>query len=199
MAAILDGAAGALGRQGVRRLTMSEISREAGVSRGTLYRYFDTKEEVLDAVNRRVEASMRALFVSAVEADPEPSHRVRVVLRAMIRAPKDHPHLALLVEREPSSAITLLSRQLPILTEVVAGYLEPALRDSPPVQDGVVSVVELAESFQRLIGSTILIDSPGSGALDARISDLWEYMVNPSGTEPSKSPPGMGATTRRRT
>lgn len=40
---ILDGALSALARRGVRKLSMSDVGAEAGISRGTLYRYFRDK------------------------------------------------------------------------------------------------------------------------------------------------------------
>ena len=39
-----------VGRRGMKRLGMQEVSEAAGVSRGTLYRYFPSKECLLDAV-----------------------------------------------------------------------------------------------------------------------------------------------------
>ena len=41
---ILDGALRALARRGLRKLSMSDICEEAGISRGTLYRYFKSKD-----------------------------------------------------------------------------------------------------------------------------------------------------------
>src|ERR1700733_6157949 len=46
---ILTAALGLIGRRGVRRLGMREIAEVAGVSRGTLYRYFPSKDHVLTA------------------------------------------------------------------------------------------------------------------------------------------------------
>src|SRR5271169_5412595 len=44
---ILTAALGLIGRRGVRGLGMREIAEAAGVSRGTLYRYFPSKDHVL--------------------------------------------------------------------------------------------------------------------------------------------------------
>src|SRR5580700_5325904 len=46
---ILVAALGLIGRRGVRRLGMQEIAEAAGISRGTLYRYFPSKDQVLSA------------------------------------------------------------------------------------------------------------------------------------------------------
>src|SRR5271156_3060439 len=46
---ILLASLGLIGRRGVRRLGMQEIAEAAGVSRGTLYRYFPSKDHVLAA------------------------------------------------------------------------------------------------------------------------------------------------------
>ena len=47
---ILDGTMKLLSRQGTRKLSVSDICAASGVARGTFYRYFSTKEEVLDAL-----------------------------------------------------------------------------------------------------------------------------------------------------
>ena len=44
---ILDGAMAAIARHGLAKLGMSDVSVSAGVSRGTLYRYFPSREELL--------------------------------------------------------------------------------------------------------------------------------------------------------
>ena len=47
---ILSGALDAIAARGVKRLSMSDIIDASGVSRGTLYRYFSNKDQVLSAV-----------------------------------------------------------------------------------------------------------------------------------------------------
>ena len=51
-ARILAAAANRFAAFGYRRTGMAEIARQAGVAAGTLYRYFDSKEEVFRAVIR---------------------------------------------------------------------------------------------------------------------------------------------------
>ena len=49
-AAILDGAADCIARDGVRRTTMSDVSAQARVAKATLYNHFRTKDDLLSAL-----------------------------------------------------------------------------------------------------------------------------------------------------
>lgn len=174
---IVEGAMRALARHGTSRVSMTDICREAQVSRGTLYRYFANREQVLDAVNVRIMHTMRATFDQVVADNPDPSMRLRVMLRAMIEFPNRFPHMHRLIEHEPGSALAFLSREMPVLVGVVAEYLEPVFTSAPPVLDGLLTPKELTEIFQRLITSTFLIPTEGSQQLDQRIADMWDSFV----------------------
>ncbi|MEO6792242.1 MAG: helix-turn-helix domain-containing protein [Mycobacterium sp.] len=49
---ILAATAGVLGRNGMTKLSLSEVASQAGVSRPTLYRWFASKEELVSAFSR---------------------------------------------------------------------------------------------------------------------------------------------------
>ena len=56
---ILDAAVGLLTREGIQGLTMDRVATEAGVAKGTLYVYFENKEQILEAA---VDASFDPLI-----------------------------------------------------------------------------------------------------------------------------------------
>jgi AcrR family transcriptional regulator len=78
---ILDGTLRAIAHVGTRRLSMSDISDQSGVSRGTLYRYFGSKEEVLAAVSEYICRSFERGIADAGEKFEEPMERFRAVMR----------------------------------------------------------------------------------------------------------------------
>lgn len=78
---ILDGALRAMRTIGARRLSMSDISDASGVSRGTLYRYFTSKEDVLAAVSEHVCSSFERGIVEAGQDIEDPLERLRAVMR----------------------------------------------------------------------------------------------------------------------
>lgn len=105
---ILDGARQVFLAHGFDAASMGEIARAAGVSKGTLYVYFDNKEELfaalvkrqcaltaerlfeLDAGNHDVREVLRRLGISFIEAMIEPSHvqTVRMVIGSAERRPE---------------------------------------------------------------------------------------------------------------
>ncbi|MET0314107.1 MAG: TetR/AcrR family transcriptional regulator [Hansschlegelia sp.] len=105
---IVDGARRVFLAQGFDAASMGEIARAAGVSKGTLYVYFESKEELFVALvksqcamtaerlfelnddNHDVRDALRRLGLSFVEAMLEPSHvsTVRMVIGAADRKPE---------------------------------------------------------------------------------------------------------------
>ena len=65
---ILDGASRVFAECGFRKTTIGDIVREAGVARATVYKYFDAKEDVFDAVLRREAEEVLAAVTEAVGA-----------------------------------------------------------------------------------------------------------------------------------
>lgn len=170
----------ALARHGTSRVSMTDICREARVSRGTLYRYFSNRDDVLIAVNKHIMSTMRETLDAAVAEDPAPDARLRQVLHALISVPNRFPHMHRLIEHEPGSALAFLSREMPVMIDVLTEYLEPVFQTAPPVLDGRLTPEQLAEIFQRLITSAFLIPTPGAAELDVRIADMWDSFVTAS-------------------
>jgi AcrR family transcriptional regulator len=81
---ILEGALRAIGRTGSQRLSMSDICAASGVSRGTLYRYFSTKTDVLNAVSEFVSVNFETGIRAAAEQHDDPIERFRAVMRFFV-------------------------------------------------------------------------------------------------------------------
>jgi AcrR family transcriptional regulator len=77
---ILEGALAAIIRSGARRLSMSAICEASGVSRGTLYRYFSTKDEVVAAVSEFVSIGFENGVRAAADQHRDPIERLQAVL-----------------------------------------------------------------------------------------------------------------------
>lgn len=71
---ILDAAQELLSTRGYRRMTMDEVAKQANLGKGTIYLYFDSKDDlalsVIDRINDRLRAKLKSIIrldISAVE------------------------------------------------------------------------------------------------------------------------------------
>jgi len=94
---IMDAALRIFAEKNFQEATISEISKEAGVSEATIYEYFGTKEDLLFAIPEKIsndtfEESEAVLpYIKGVEG------RMRAVLLSYVRLYENNPHYSALV------------------------------------------------------------------------------------------------------
>ena len=66
---ILDAAVATFSRNGLHQTTIEDIRLEAGLSRGAVYHYFKSKEDIIDAIRGRSARQAEAIYISQTEAD----------------------------------------------------------------------------------------------------------------------------------
>ncbi len=156
---ILDGALSALITRGARRLSMSDICDASGVSRGTLYRYFSTKDEVLAAVSEFVSLSFENGVRQVAAAESDPMERFRAVMRFYSKYTHDRTPDRVF-EVEPGFHLDFFRSHFKRHKAAVESALDltfdyiDTLLDAPVNRDGV------AEALVRLQLSTLVV--PGS-------------------------------------
>jgi AcrR family transcriptional regulator len=132
---ILAATAEVLGRNGMTKLSLSEVAVQAGVSRPTLYRYFADKRELLDAfVVWERQYYERA--VADATADLPPCERLDAALRVIVEYQQSYPGLRM-IDIEPAQVIRRLSRVIPLMRarlERLASGPDPGLAVSTAVR-----------------------------------------------------------------
>jgi TetR/AcrR family transcriptional repressor of uid operon len=112
---ILAATAEVLGRNGMTKLSLSQVALQAGVSRPTLYRWFTSKKHLLDAFV----VWERQLFERAVAeatAGLPASEKLDAVLRVIVEYQQSYPGLRM-IDIEPAHGIKRLSRVIPPMRE----------------------------------------------------------------------------------
>ncbi|HWE56883.1 MAG TPA: TetR/AcrR family transcriptional regulator [Acidimicrobiales bacterium] len=179
---ILEGALAALGRVGPRRLTMSDVSDRAGLSRGTVYRYFPTKEDLLAVLaeyeqDRFAEGLRRAL--AATEGEPT----LASVIGYIVGYLHQHPALPLMIDVEPEFVLAFLRRQMPVFHRITEELLGPVMARSRPVREGLVTVRELDELLLRVVLSVFLVPGEGEvtvGVLEGALESFLRLAEDPT-------------------
>ena len=151
---ILDAAFRAVATYGLSRFTMEDVAREAGLSRQSVYRYFDSKDAlVMSLVYREEEAFLDG--TRRAYADHEDlQDAVEQAVAFCLRMAREHPLLDRLLASEPEIL-------LPFLTTRGGGVIERARRVMEELaagRDGVDAelVHRAADMAVRLIVSYTL-------------------------------------------
>jgi AcrR family transcriptional regulator len=172
---ILEAALLAMGRVGVRRLTMNDVSQRAGLSRGTVYRYFPSKEDLLAVVAEYEQDRFAEGLRAALAGVPHDQLRLERVAEYLITYLREHPALTLMIDTEPEFVLGFWGRQLPVFRQITEELLAPIMRQTRPVREGWLSVAELSELLLRVVLSVFLVPGETStemvgvleGALDS--------------------------------
>lgn len=144
-ARILEAAFRAVATYGLSRFTMDDVARAAELSRQTVYRYFDSRDElVLALVEREEEAFLegaRRAFATHVRLEPAMAEALLFCLRAA----REHPLLDRLLAAEPEALLPYLTIRGGPLVDRARTVLEDLVAGRPDVRPDLVRrVADLA-------------------------------------------------------
>ncbi|ORV19684.1 TetR/AcrR family transcriptional regulator [Mycobacterium celatum] len=102
-----------LSRNGRTKLSLSTVAQQAGVSRPTLYRWFASKEELLDAFGDH-ERQMFDTGISRATAGLHGTDKLDAALRFIVEYQQSYSGVRL-VDVEPEVTIAQLSEVIPVM------------------------------------------------------------------------------------
>jgi AcrR family transcriptional regulator len=181
---ILEAALLTMGRVGLRRFTMSDVSERAGLSRGTVYRYFPTKEELLAVLAEYEQDRFSDGLRRALAEVPEDELRLERVAEYIITYLRQHPALTLMIDTEPEFVLGFLRRQLPVFHRITEELLAPVMSKASPVREGWVTVPELNELLLRVVLSVFLVPGESSSAVVGVLEGALDSIVRLAGAHP---------------
>ena len=159
-ARLIDAAAVVVGRVGPRKLALSDVAREAGVSRPTLYRYFGSKDELLEAVSAYEQQRFVAGLIETTHGRPA-RERLVAALDHVVSFQQAEPFQAL-VAIEPAFVLEQLALVLPAMRAGLARLLV----ELEVGGHGGATAEEVADVIVRTALSHFLI--PGGDAAQLR-------------------------------
>ncbi|MEU6729133.1 helix-turn-helix domain-containing protein [Nonomuraea wenchangensis] len=156
---VLDAARDCVLAYGVRRTTLTDVARRAGVSRMTLYRRWpDVRTLVADLMTREWVRVLSGLYLG----DP-----VQAVVEG-VRSLRAHPLWRKIVEADPDLLLPYLLDRRGATHEAVLELLEPAVGDPAKAR----AVLLVAQSF--LLSAPTMLDPVTLDELDAELAALLE-------------------------
>ena len=126
---LLDAAARLMEREGSEAVSMQALAAEAGVSVGLIYRYFDSKDDILLAVIVQVLDAFATDVPAAIEASGEdPVRRLAAAFAAYCQVIDEYRHAAVLTYRESKSLDAAGREQIKRLEVETSQPLREAVR-----------------------------------------------------------------------
>jgi AcrR family transcriptional regulator len=158
---VLDAALACFTREGVSGVTIQDIAAESGVSVGSIYHHFGSRERILFALHCRCLEAMLASIASAVLRHRTARGGVRALVRGYVDFVASHPQESRLIY---AAAYTGMGEDLrPELAALAARVTDPIARwlrphveagrviDLPPALYEVVLIGPPAEACRRIL------------------------------------------------
>lgn len=176
---------------GLRRTSIAEIARKAGVSRPTVYRrYSDIGELLTEVTNREILHMLEGLRYVPGDSRARMLLRIRIVVQRII----DSDFFPGLVKTDPDRVLQMLTGELSgTQMEIVEKFILPGVRHGQ--EDGTVRDHDphlLARNIYRLIQTMVLVWRPNGedAELDKEsveeVVDMVDRYLRPDSADSNK-------------
>ncbi|KAA5835300.1 TetR/AcrR family transcriptional regulator [Saccharopolyspora hirsuta] len=160
-ARVLEAAYELFRRMGIRRTSMEDVARQAGVSRITVYRRFTTKDALVEQVIRREFRRYFDQFLLDIREARTVADRVEIGFASSLRAIRQNPLIGGLMVAEPDLVVPSLvgdgGRTMTTVSRFVASRLRLEQRAGNVAHD--VDVELVAEMMVRVSTSFLVTPS----------------------------------------
>jgi AcrR family transcriptional regulator len=161
---IMDAALAELCDYGLRRTSMENVARRAGLARATIYRRFANKPELMRVVSVREVRRMLAHVTRVVSDCPSLRERVVEGFVTGIRLAREDTLLSKLLTSEPDTTLPYLTVDSEFAMAAIRGFLVHELMDTPepmPLADP-----EAAADVMVRLGMSVIFAPKGHIPLD---------------------------------
>ncbi|MFJ8648569.1 TetR/AcrR family transcriptional regulator [Streptomyces sp. NPDC093546] len=158
---VLDAAYDSFQRIGIKRSTMADVARLAGVSRITVYRRFASKDVLVEHVVRREFRRYFDRFILDIQGAETVADRVVLGFVSSLRAIRHNPLIGGLMAVEPDAVVLSMTgdggRTLAAVRQFLAGRLRR--EQQAGTVSGDVDVEVVAEMMVRVSASFLVVPS----------------------------------------
>lgn len=165
---ILDATEQMLLRSGPSGMSLRDVAIEADVSRGTLYRYFSSKQQLLRAYTEFMRARLESGLQAAVEAH-DPTDRLEPFIDFFGHF-FARPQARQFLEAEPAFALEYFRDTFASVIERTTALLQPVFSNWEESLGRSLDHGFLAEMIVRDLISNILVPAPDGGTSVAKLA-----------------------------
>lgn len=158
---ILDATLRVAGNVGLARLSMEDVATDAGVSRQTIYRYFESRQVLIEQAILREEAVFIESMMAAAAAHDDLERALAASVETSLKLADEHPLLQRLLAEDPETLLPfLIGGRGPVISAAEPVVRELLTRRRPGVPEQRARLA--AEVATRLLLS-FLVARPDMG------------------------------------
>jgi AcrR family transcriptional regulator len=159
---LLDAALEQFQHVGLRRCSMEDVARRAGVSRVTLYRRFPQKDKLVQAVLLREVQRLIAGTRAVMAALDSVEDRMIEAFVHVLRTTRTHPLLTRLLAVEPEDVLVFLTARAGPIVAIGSQFIADQIKASQRAKEiPVYDAKPVAEMLARLAHSLMLTPHGG--------------------------------------
>lgn len=190
---LVDAARRCFGRFGFEKTTLSDVAAEAGVTRRTVYRYFDNTDELMRAAFALAAGGTVERMVAHARSFADPGERIVEAMVFLCREIPADPHIGPLFNAGRDGVRADRSMSSAVAVEISHRALRAVNEDWSPLSSAEVD--ELVELILRLLESFLTNPGPRPRS-DAQLrAFFWRWLLPAIGLERRRPGP---ATSRKR-
>jgi len=165
---ILDAALAVFSEVGVRKATIGDVAKRAGIDRVTVYRRVGSKDELVAAVAGREAITLFAGVTTTARKGKTLEDRIALGFTATLRGVRNHAVLSRMLTVEPDTVLPQLTIEGgPILSAAVAATMavfdqaveDGLLTDASHLETAAEILVRLTHSFLLTPHANLRLDS----------------------------------------
>lgn len=196
---IIDAATELFRTQGYRKTSVDQVAEGAGVAKGTVYLYFQTKAELLVAAIAREKRMYLARFRSVFEDALEPRERLKRWLQGVLVSATEMPLVSRLVADPRELAVVqselppeLMNQSDSMRMEILGEMIEEAAGETGWNRIELEDRVKVLVSLAYMAGPASQPDVRGGLSMERYSTILAEMVVDGLGAKN----PGASATSK---
>ena len=130
VSAILSAAESEFARYGLRGARVETIANTAGVTKGLIFHYFESKEHLFEVVLMHASEPMRALLKEIEHSNAAPPELLHMLVERFLHAIMEHPlsHLMFTLESIQGNGEHFQRLKMPSLTGAIERVLEQGMK-----------------------------------------------------------------------
>ena len=185
---ILDGAIAAIARFGLNKFGMEDVADAAELSRGTVYRYFRTRDDLLASLASRESQRIQDQLARAIAESPSHVPPIHVLLTFASNATKERPLLAELLSKEPGFVLTSLQESFKDISRGLRPVFSADLRELAGLDNNTIPTTQLIDWITRLLIAGYLFPDPNPERMLEVMASMQEMLKpKPNGASASSA------------